>query len=319
MDGPWVTPYELDQDGNPVLDGDDNPIVDQDKLNRYQYNGKELTSDLGLNWNDYGARWYDPAIARWNAVDPLAEEYPSLSPFVYTNNNPIKYIDPNGMYFTKRSQRYLNQLYKEMNRNIKSFNRRIANAEDKGKTDKVDKLTAQRDQLLNSYQDIHQEIGELARSDQGYDIFVSSKYSDSSTDRGGASFNFATGVFEIVLPKSNDIGFIAHELKHAYQFEKGQYSVGPRLSRNEAPHRNLLYDTSDEVSAYNRGGVFGQKTYQSHNLPEEYKDVSTAPVDATTHPTIRHNVNNESILRTIARGTGHAFRINGKTYYNKRK
>ncbi|MEZ5042491.1 MAG: RHS repeat-associated core domain-containing protein [Saprospiraceae bacterium] len=97
MDGPWVTPYQEDQDGNPLLDDDENPIVDQDKLNRYQYNSKELTTDLGLNWNDYGMRWYDPAIGRWNAVDPLAESMSSWSPYNYTYSNPMRFIDPNGM------------------------------------------------------------------------------------------------------------------------------------------------------------------------------------------------------------------------------
>lgn len=34
--------------------------------------------------------------ARWIAVDPHANKYPSMSPYVYGNNNPLKFIDPNG-------------------------------------------------------------------------------------------------------------------------------------------------------------------------------------------------------------------------------
>ena len=54
---------------------------------RYRYNGKELNEDLGLY--DYGARWYDPATARWTAVDPLSSKYTSLSPYNYVANNPL--------------------------------------------------------------------------------------------------------------------------------------------------------------------------------------------------------------------------------------
>ena len=52
--------------------------------------------DFGLNWNDYGARFYDPAMARWSGIDPLAIKYPNNSGYNYTLNNPIKYIDPDG-------------------------------------------------------------------------------------------------------------------------------------------------------------------------------------------------------------------------------
>jgi RHS repeat-associated protein len=64
---------------------------------KYQYNGKELSEEFGLNLMDYGARWYDGSIGRWHGIDPLSSKYLSWSPYNYTKNNPVNLIDPNGM------------------------------------------------------------------------------------------------------------------------------------------------------------------------------------------------------------------------------
>lgn len=64
---------------------------------KYKFSGKEFNDDLGLNEYDFGARFYDPAIARWGCIDPMADVAPHWTPFRYGFNNPITVTDPTGM------------------------------------------------------------------------------------------------------------------------------------------------------------------------------------------------------------------------------
>jgi len=64
----------------------------------YRFGGKELNEELGLDWYDFGARNYDASIGRWMNLDPLADKNYSWTPFRYGYNNPIKFVDPDGMY-----------------------------------------------------------------------------------------------------------------------------------------------------------------------------------------------------------------------------
>jgi len=66
--------------------------------NPYKYNGKELNEELGLNMYDYGARMYDPALARWFVIDKLANDEMQIdkSPYAYSWNSPVILNDPDG-------------------------------------------------------------------------------------------------------------------------------------------------------------------------------------------------------------------------------
>ena len=71
--------------------------------NRWRFSGKEDQSFLGASIPllDFGARMYNPAIARWTASDPMSEKYYGISPYVYCANNPILFTDIAGNSYSE--------------------------------------------------------------------------------------------------------------------------------------------------------------------------------------------------------------------------
>ena len=77
-----------------VMDGRSGNTSNPDDL--YKFTGKERDIETGYDY--FGARFYDSRIGRWLSVDPLADKYPGWSPYNYTMNNPLRFVDPDGRF-----------------------------------------------------------------------------------------------------------------------------------------------------------------------------------------------------------------------------
>ena len=60
----------------------------------FTFSAKEKDAETGYSY--FGARYYSSDLSIWLSVDPMSDKYPSLSPYTYCANNPVKLVDPNG-------------------------------------------------------------------------------------------------------------------------------------------------------------------------------------------------------------------------------
>ena len=211
----------------------------------YLYNSKEFNFRGSLGWYDYGARWYDPTIGRWNAVDPLADVPHSISmtPYHYVANNPMRNIDPDGRDWlsatdeemAERLQRLMNRRITQIERHTARLERRLERAASSGNERRMNRIQNNIENNTEQIKELEAGIVELDHLGDSEDfVFTFTRVSgpkhhvrlldNPNDDRPLISLEYS----------SRPIA--AHEARHAHQFVTG----GKERQRMRFNEENLL-------------------------------------------------------------------------------
>ncbi|NVJ64410.1 MAG: RHS repeat-associated core domain-containing protein [Flavobacteriaceae bacterium] len=176
------------------------------KPNQFKYNGKELDGEFDIDWYSYGARNYDPQIARWFNVDPLAEKYLEYSTYGYVVNNPIIFIDPDGREIIVGNSR---------SKTISNLAQIVATSEGRRRVDR----------LIRSSNTYHTRSVYWTRN---------SAYDGRGTNGDPRTIYFVrSSLYPTLNGGANSSAYImGHEIDHAYNHEvTGRSGEGERESR----------------------------------------------------------------------------------------
>ena len=202
--------------------------------------GKEKDAETGYGY--FGARYMDHELmTMWLSVDPMADKYPSISPYAYCAWNPVKLVDPDGKdtAFASEEARKLYMEYRE-----KVF------GDDKFKS-------------------IQSELVAIERAD---DVFCIRTGKDVSSPKDGLIYNNKTNQFDINIGDEVNYGYsfsllekLSHELKHVDQY------LNKKLGYDRQTHSFIGYSLRDEIEAYQRQGLFGKTIESTDEIRECYK------------------------------------------------
>jgi RHS repeat-associated protein len=211
----------------------------------YKLNGKELQDELGLNMYDYGNRLYDPARAGWSNIDPLAENSRRWSPYNYCYNNPIHFVDPDGMqaddwrinYTDKNGkQQTFNYTGKETNLPDNQFVKDFVGAYQynvgNGGGDAMKEIAENKNIIVDV-----RETEALSYADHSPNILKAGNYNEVSW-APNVGLETTNGV--VMSPAT----LLEHEADHALRFAK---TPGTAIREGNLPREN--YDNKEEQRA----------------------------------------------------------------------
>ena len=239
----------------------------------FTFTGKERDEETGYGY--FGARYMDHELmTMWLSVDPMADKYPSISPYAYYAWNPVKLIDPDGREIAiKDGQRtfyYINgHVYANSRAKGANWDSRLGKEarKIKGNLDKILKDRAG-----------EKVVGRLSNSKDIYTIAADAK-------TGYGSYNPSSNKVSLISGDLNNLEVLSHELFHAYQDDNGRtphtvyneteaYIFSGMISKK--PNIGMVSDNNPEYAKYAKKMMNGFSAESFNYLVRHFRRDSIA-------------------------------------------
>ena len=226
------------------------------------FTGKERDEETGYGY--FGARYMDyELMTMWLSVDPMADKYPSISPYAYCAWNPVKLVDPDGRKWKDAADSAVaagirlsvSKRISEIESSINNCQQEIDKRKVKGKS--VDKQNFRLSDLQNQkllLEDFVKGIDQLGESE---DVVFS--FNPTRGDYHEVSL-FMSDEYSINYQSGND-GNLVHETTHAIQVFRMGYCSAKKMSIGEM-----------EMNAYST-----QYSFMPSTVSSLYSDSSILP------------------------------------------
>ena len=242
-----------------------NPGWSSDRVPNYAFNAKELDEENGMYY--YSARYYAPPT--FISRDPMFEKYPSISPYTYCANNPMKFVDPTGKYFDEENEGHAQNFEKATREKLSDVEKQMSLIEDK-ESEQYKNLQTQQTEYNNALGEVQALRNDdkneyrfnFVHNDEAYNLQFGSN-SDGQLTYGGKSANGGSIVnINIRGFESLTLSKQSHELKHAFQFYQGKLGFYVKNGIYIGSNMNQEW----EKAAYFRGDIFSGNIKQGTNF-----------------------------------------------------
>ena len=251
----------------------------------YTFSAKEKDTETGYSY--FGARYYSSDLSIWLSVDPMAAKYPSLSPYVYCANNPVKLVDPNGdtiaVVINQKRYTYDGNNLVDKNGNIATFGKntfggRVLSDLNKLKNSKCEMIRNKLRDMMNS-KHLHTIVNRTTPKGVGYNRALNTelaeKYGEGSDTETGYN-PFAT------KSVCADGGYVscatlAHELLgHGWNNDQGLHESDDHRTKN-----GIKFEEINAINVQNK--VLVEYLQKPRSLVGSSDDAKQIPVNLINH------------------------------------